>query len=166
MAPYSLVPGAVLASLLAFGTLVPTSAAADPLVRFDGGIGSQPLRAGVAGGVAAQVNDVFGVPPGGRPWVIERLKADFDTDGKAKVEGRGLLLGGGNGIGTAGNQSVRARLYCDGVPHDSELKPLDAHGDFTIGGFLNPIPPSPCNAPVLLIINANGSWFAGGIPKR
>ncbi|HEY0824142.1 MAG TPA: hypothetical protein VGD76_10180, partial [Ramlibacter sp.] len=51
------------------------ASAADPLVRFEGGIGSQPLAAG--GGV----NDVQGVPPGGRPWVIASLSADVKTDG-------------------------------------------------------------------------------------
>ena len=100
------------------------------------------------------------------PWVISRLSADVGTDGRIRVDGRGLLLAGGNNIGTAGGQSVRARLICAGVPHDSDLVPLDARGDFTISGFLNPFPPSPCNSPVLLIVNAGGAWFAAGIPKQ
>jgi hypothetical protein len=136
------------------------AAAAEPLVRFEGGIGSQPLRAG------ALVNDVFGTPPGGRPWAIASLSADIATDARIRVEGRGLLLGGGNGVGTTGGQSVRARLYCAGVPHDSEqLVPLEPNGDFRITGFLNPFPPAICNSPVLLILSGGGSWFAAGIPK-
>src|SRR5829696_6591420 len=83
------------------------------IARFDGGIGSQPLRAG------ALPNDVNGVPPGGRPWVISRLTADVRSDGRIKVDGRGLVLAGGSTIGTGGGQSVRARLYCGGVPHDT-----------------------------------------------
>lgn len=133
--------------------------AAEPLVRFEEGIGSQPLRAG------AQPNVVFGVNPGGQPWVISRLSVDVSADGRIRADGRGLLAGG-NGIGTAAGQSVRAKLICAGVPSDSELVPLDARGDFRIEGFLNPIPPAVCNTPVLLIVNANGSWFAAGIPKR
>ena len=39
----------------------------DTLVRFEGGIGVVPLR---AGGLA---NEVLGVQPGGRPWVIKDL---------------------------------------------------------------------------------------------
>ena len=45
--------GALAAGVLALAALVPgTANAADDLARFDGGIGSQPLRAG------AQINDV------------------------------------------------------------------------------------------------------------
>jgi hypothetical protein len=149
----------ILAACLMAAAALP-AAAADPLVRFEDGIGSQPLRAG------ALPNDVFGINPGGRPWVISRLSADVSTDGRIRVDGRGLLLGGGNGIGGNGGQSVRARLICGGVFFDSELVPLDERGDFRIGGFLNPIPPAVCTSPVLLIINANNAWFAAGIPKR
>jgi hypothetical protein len=135
--------------------------AAESLVRFDGGIGSQPLRAG------ALVNDVNGVPPGGRPWVIERLTADVRLDGRIRVDGRGLVLGGGNNIGTSGGQSVRARLYCGGVPHDTPtLVPLDPNGDFRIDSQVTPNPPFPCANPVLLILSGGGSWFAAGIPKQ
>jgi hypothetical protein len=131
----------------------------DSLVRFEGGIGSQPLR---AGGVA---NTVFGANPGGAPWVIASLSADVRTDGRISVRGRGLLLGGGNGIGTTGGQSVRARLVCGGVNFESALVALEPDGDFRIDGVLLPVPPSPCATPVLLIVNGNGSWFAAGIPK-
>ena len=149
------------ACLLSLAALLPLAAsAAEPLVRFEDGIGVQPLSAGPA------PNVVLGVSPGGQPWVISRLSADVSIDGRIRVDGRGLLLAGGNGIGTTGGQSVRARLFCDGVPFDSELVPLDPNGDFRIGGFLNPIPPSPCNSPVLLIVSGNGRWFAAGIPKR
>lgn len=140
--------------------------AADMSLRFDGGIGSQPLAAG------AVPNAVFGVNPGGRPWVIDRLNADIGVDGRVRVDGRGLLLAGGNAIGTGGGQTVRARLICGGVFHDSdETFALDARGDFHIGGFLTPRPPTPCATPVLLIINVPAAagvapaWFAAGIPK-
>ena len=145
---------------LALSALALPAAAADSIARFEGGIGSQPLRAG------ALVNDVNGVAPGGRPWVIASLSADVKSDGRISVVGRGLLLGGGATIGTPGGQSVRARLFCGGVPHDSPtLTPLEADGDFRIEESLTVTPPSPCANPVLLIINANGSWFAAGIPK-
>jgi hypothetical protein len=154
--------GAFAAGLLAMAAIVPRPALADTLVRFEDGIGSQPLRAG------ATPNLVFGVPPGGLPWVISRLSADVGTDARIRVDGRGLLLAGGNNIGTNGGQSVRARLVCAGVFHDSELVPLDERGDFRIDGYLNPFPPSICTTPVLLIINgaATPAWFAAGIPKR
>jgi len=149
---------ACLLSLTTFASL--GASAAEPLVRFEDGIGVQPLRAG------GLPNTVQGVPPAGTPWVVSRLSADVSTDGRIKVDGRGLVLAGGNGIGTPAGQSVFTRLVCAGVPHDSELVPLDARGDFRIEGFLNPSPPSPCANSVLLVINAGGTWFAAGIPKQ
>jgi hypothetical protein len=131
-----------------------------PLVRFDGGIGVQPLRAGAA------ANVVQGVNPAGTPWVIARLSADVKTDGRISVDGRGLLLAGSNGIGTNGGQSVRARLFCGAVAHDSVLVPLQPNGDFRIDDVLSPLPGNPCDNPVLLIVNAGGSWFAAGIESH
>jgi len=147
-------------AVLMMGMGIPAAAMAEgSLVRFEGGIGSQPLRAGGA------PNAVLGVNPGGAPWVIDRLSVEVKTDGRISVAGRGLLLGGGNGIGTTGNQSVRARLACGGVFHDTALVPLEPDGDFRIDDVLLPAPPVPCASPVLLIVSGGGSWFAAGIPK-
>jgi hypothetical protein len=149
------------ACLLSLACIAPLWAhAAEPVARFEGGIGVQPLRSGPA------PNVVLGVNPGGIPWVISGLSADVSSDGKINAEGRGLLLAGGNTIGTAGGQSVRARLFCGGAASDSDLVPLDARGDFKIDGFLVPTPPFLCTTPVLLIVNAGGNWLAAGIPKQ
>ena len=146
---------------LLLGVVYPLIANADDtLARFEGGIGSQPLRSG------GTPNVVQGVNPGGIPWVIDRLSAEVKTNGRISVDGRGLLLGGGNNVGRAGGQSVRARLFCGVVAHDSALVPLDADGDFRINDVLQPAPPSPCDSAILLIVNAGGSWFAAGIPAR
>jgi hypothetical protein len=154
----------VAGAFLFFLMAVPLASAAD-IARFDGGIGAQPLRA-VAPGVPA-TNDVNGTPPGGRPWVIERLTARVRDDGRITVDGRGLVIAGGATVGTPSGQSVRARLFCGGLPHDSAaIVPLEPNGDFRIDSQLVPPPPNPCANPVLLIINANGSWFAAGIPKQ
>ena len=67
-----------------------TTSAVHPL-RFEGAIGATP--AAIANG-ALIINVTRGVNPGGRPRVIERLQAE---------EGRGLLLGGGDG------RQIRAR---------------------------------------------------------
>lgn len=155
-----------LASALFLGVLAPLSAIADKddrvddsLVRFEGGIGSQPLRAG------GTPNLVQGLNPGGAPWIIAKLNANVKLDGSISVSGKGLLLGGGNGIGTTGNQSVRARLFCGTVSHDSALVRLAPNGDFKINDVLVPVPVAPCATPILLILNPNNSWFAAGIPK-
>src|SRR5215475_13901156 len=107
---------ALAACLFSGALLFPFAASAQaPLVRFDSGIGVIPVRAGPA------PNIVRGVNPGGVPWVISRLTADVRTGGRISVDGRGLLLAGGDGIGTTGNQSVRARLFCGDVMSDSVL---------------------------------------------
>jgi hypothetical protein len=147
------------ACLLSLAALVPLSAhAAEPLVRFEGGIGVIPVN-------TAGANVVLGVNPGGQPWVISSLSADVSTDGKINVDGRGLLLAGSNNIGRTGGQSVRARLFCDGIASDSTLVPLEPNGDFKIAETLIPTPPVPCTTPVLLIVSGGGNGFAAGFPQ-
>ena len=149
--------GAALFAALNYSAIV---IADDRLVRFDGGIGEIPVSS------LAAANVVKGVSPGGQPWVISRLVADVRTDGRISVDGRGLLLAGGNGIGTNGGQSVRAMLFCGAASFTSDLVPLQANGDFSIDGALSAVPSEPCDTPTLLIVNSGGRWFAAGIPKQ
>jgi hypothetical protein len=136
------------------------AAAQDRLVRFDGGIGVVPTRSNGA------PNVVRNAPPGGVAWVISRLSADVRTDGRISVDGRGLLLGGTDNIGTSGGLSVFARLFCGTSSFDSDPVQLSAEGDFRIEGQLPGLLLNQCDRPALLIINvANGAWFAAGIPK-
>jgi len=162
--------GSYAAALVALAALWSNPAqAADTIARFDGGIGSQPLRA------LAAPNLAFGLSPGGAPWVIADLRATFKADGSVSVDGKGLLLGGGNNIGRTGGQSVRARLICDATSptftvFDSALVPLEPNGDFKIRGFLSAIPTDSsgtvaCANAALLILNPGNAWFAAGIPK-
>jgi hypothetical protein len=123
--------------------------------------------------LAGSRNIVRGVNPPGQIWVIKALKAEIESDGHIEVRGRGLLLGGGNGIGTNGGQSVRATLICEAAApftlFDTGLVPLDADGDFRIDDVLaNPSAmfPASCASPVLLIRNGGGAWFAAGILDR
>jgi len=154
-----------LVAVLFLSAMAPAVQADDASLRFEGGIGVIPVSNVNAAGLGT-ANVVLGVPPGGQPWVIARLEARVKDDGRISVEGRGLLLAGGNGIGTNGGQSVEARLFCGGVAHDTGAVPLEADGDFRIEDILTPTPPSPCDSPVLLIVSSNGRWFAAGIPKR
>ncbi|HLQ23708.1 MAG TPA: hypothetical protein VK132_10905 [Gemmatimonadales bacterium] len=143
----------------------------ESLVRFEGGIGVIPVSS-VAGtqnanGTFPDVNrnDVRGVGPAMQLWVISSLSVDVKVDGRISVDGRGLLLAGGNAIGTAAGQMVQARLFCGTVAHNSGLVALDPNGNFQIDDVLSPTPPDPCSSPVLLIVNAGGRWFAAGIQK-
>jgi len=162
------------AALCAFLILPLTVAADNSLVRFDGGIGVIPVSnvAGVQNddGTFPNVtrNTVRNVPPGGQPWVISDLKVTVDLIGRIRAQGRGLLLGGGNNIGTNGNASVFATLFCGDLEQSSNLNgvPLEPNGDFKFDDVLTPTPPNPCTSPVLLIRTTNGGrWFAAGIPN-
>ena len=140
------------------------SALAQNLVKFSGGIGD--ISTGSTN------TKVRGVTAAGQIWVIRDLTADVKQDGSIRVDGRGLLLGAGDAIGSNGNASVFATLFCanDGnVQHSSNPAgvPLEVDGDFRIEDMLSPAPPSPCTSPVLLIwVTGTGGWFAAGIPKQ
>jgi len=145
------------------------SVSAGKLAEFEGGIGVIPV---VAGGGA---NVVRGVSPGGTPWVINKFEAKVEEDGDIRVEGKGLVLAGGNNIGSPdGVTLVAATLFCQTSPgppatfsaHSSGAHPLAADGDFKFKDTLSPVPPSPCTNPALLIraTSSSGPWLAAGIP--
>jgi hypothetical protein len=163
------IAGASLAAALAL-LVAPSASAHFVLVRFLGGIAVLP-----ASGVGA-ANVVHGIQPPGEPWVISFLRATVRAGltgpDRIHVEGLGLLLAGGNGIGTNGGQKVFATLICGGGAFSTPVATavaLDDNGDFTIDDILSPFPPSECDNPILLIRSATipGSpWFAAGIPVR
>ena len=145
------------------------------LVRFDHAIGVDPISNVVVNGTTttATPNVVRGVSPAGQIWRIADLDANVTTDGRIRVRGRGLLLGGGNGIGTNGGASVFATLFCGPAANafasssNQTGVTLDSDGDFTIEDVLSPMPPTTCESPVLLIRVAAGThpWFAAGIEQ-
>ena len=158
-------------ALLAGISMAPAMAASNLLV-FDHGIGVIPVSSGPGPGGSAETvnrNIVRGVQPPGNIWVIRELKASVKDDARIRVDGRGLLLGGGNSIGGTANQSVMATLICDASAPFTQYSsspigvPLDANGDFRIEDTLSPAPPADCASPVLLIRNLGGAWFAAGI---
>ena len=168
----------ILTALVA-GFFASSAMAADTLVKFEGAIGDIPV-ANVTGvpnpdGTFPDVtrNVVRQVNPAGQIWVISDFKADVKVDGHIRVDGQGLLLGGGNAIGTNGNASVFATLICEATPPFAQFSsnltgvPLAADGDFEIDDMLAPAPPAQCGSPVLLIrVSPSGAWFAAGIPSR
>jgi hypothetical protein len=156
----------------------PLRAGDDRFLKFNGGIGVIPVSnvtINAAGQTVVSRNTVRNVPSPGQIWVIRALKAEVAPDGAIRVRGRGLLLGGGNGIGTNAGQSVRATLICEAAAPFTEFStgdvvPLAANGDFEIDDVLVNVEmkpfPATCASPVLLIRNAGGSWFAAGILDR
>jgi hypothetical protein len=157
---------------LAYGA---AASADDHLARFDGGIGVIPVSSAPGTGATAETvnrNIVRGVQPPGQIWVISDLRADVRLDGSIRVDGRGLLLGGGNNIGFNANARVFATLICEAQAPFTERNttlagaPLPPNGDLRIDDVLSSVP-AECASPVPLILNAaNHAWFAAGIPKQ
>jgi hypothetical protein len=153
------------------------------LVTFKGGIGVEPVSAGVGQDPTATTvnrNIVRGVQPAGQPWVIADFNARVKANGQITARGKGLVFAGGNTVGTAlviaangvaaASLNVFATLICENiapfVERNTKPVPLAANGNFTIDDVLSPPPPASCATPVLLIRNAgNLSWFAAGIRK-
>ena len=145
----------------------------DTLVKFKGGIGVIPVSNVTVAGTVVTVssNIVRGVNPAGQIWVIDELDAKVKTNGDVKVNGKGLILGGGNSTGRATGQIVFATLICEASAPFTERSTatapgvlLTAEGDFKIDDVLAPLPVGECASPMLLIRNAaNGGWFAVGI---
>lgn len=166
--------GFVLACVLSLGLGSSLLAEDDNALRFDGGIGVIPVSNVTVNGdgsVTVSRNIVRTVNPPGQIWVIDALNAEVNGD-EIRARGRGLLLGGGNNIGTNANQNVFATLACgQAAPftlHSTPIAgvPLAPNGDFEIDDVLTPAPPLECVNPVLLIRNPAGAWFAAGIVKR
>jgi hypothetical protein len=164
-----------LACTMLLGVVFSQPAAADEL-KFKGGIGVIPVSSGVAVPPTAPVvesvnrNIVRGVQPAGQIWVIDQLDATASANGRIQVDGKGLILGGGNNAGRAPTgTSVFATLICEPTaPFTERISSpagvlLSPNGDFKIDDILSPLPPAVCLSPMLLIRNAaNFSWFAVG----
>jgi hypothetical protein len=143
-------------------------------LKFSGGIGVIPISnvaVDATGAVTVTRNMVRGINSPGQIWRIKDLEARIKNNGDIKVDGEGLLLAGGDNIGTNAGQSVAAQLFCGDQSFTSPGVPLEDNGDFKIEGILSPLPlPSTCETPVLLIRSINlttgvlGAWFAAGIP--
>jgi hypothetical protein len=147
------------------------------------GFGPQPVSSGAAipptlatAAVVESVNRniVRGVQPAGQIWVIDKLEATVSPNGRIKVDGKGLILAGGNNAGRAPSGtaalSVLATLICEPAAPFTERTSslagvlLAPNGNFKIDDTLSPLPPAACLSPMLLIRNAaNLSWFAVGI---
>ena len=153
--------GMLFAAVFVLGTMT-QSAMAQNLVAFSGGIGDI-----TNGSTSTAIENVLAA---GQIWVIRDLQAEVRVGGLIQVDGQGLLLGAGNGVGTNAGASVFATLFCSNdmdVPHSTNAAgvALQANGDFRIQDSLAPAPPDTCTDPILLIRDtANLSWFAAGIP--
>jgi hypothetical protein len=114
------------------------------------------------------------VTGGGQPWHTTNGSAEVDLgNGDLQFKVKGLVLAGGNAIGTPDNVTmVKGTLVCDTTGTlngnsdlvDSTLVPLNATGDANFEGNLGPLPAT-CSEPNLafLIRAASGVWIANGV---
>jgi hypothetical protein len=160
------VAASVLISTLVIGLDPVGAGPAHSKVRWDNVVGI--IQAGnVVGTGTGQVTG------GGQPWFTEQGKAEIDLHtGRLKFRVRGLVLMGGNSIGTRATVTpVKGTLVCDvdgtatgnSVLVDSELVPLSLQGDadFTGDVVLDPVCVSDADI-AFLIRTAGGAWIAAG----
>ena len=119
------------------------------------------LRSTLAPSVPAP-NDpqLHGVNPGGVPWQLTRGSVDLHSDGKLKVDIRGLVIPGTGNPGPV--TTVSASLFCGAdTEHTAAAKttsvPLSSKGDAKINQRITL--PAECLAPVVLV-NPNGNAAA------
>lgn len=109
------------------------------------------LRASLAGSVPEDA-PVFGVAPGGKPWVIGRSSVRVRQSGRLDLRVRRLVI---PGEGTGPVTTVTASLACNGeIADTSDSAPLSSAGDARIRDRLSV--PKRCLAPVVMV-NPNGN---------
>ncbi len=114
------------------------------------------------------------VTGGGQPWHTTSGRAEVNlTTGDLQFSVQGLVLAGGNAIGTPGNVTqVKGTLVCDTTGTgdgdstlvDTDLVTLSAQGDADFSDNVGALPDACVTAPNLafLIRTASGAWIASG----
>jgi hypothetical protein len=154
------------------------------LFRFVGGTGNQVFRNAATGPI---LNAVAGVNAAGAPWGITSFEAIVKLNGEISANGKGVLLLGGDGIGTRGGpRQVILSLFCrvppvppattsalNLTPFNSAPTDLNVDGAFALRGSLTDAtgatPPLNCadvndNRPVLLIRSVTPANPTTGAP--
>jgi hypothetical protein len=117
------------------------------------------------------------VTGGGAPWHTSRGSAEVNlTTGDLRFTIEGLVLAGGNSIGTPdGVTSVKGTLLCDttgvnspnSILVDTSLVTLDAQGNAKFKGNLGSLPFACTSQPnvAFLIRTSSGAWIASGMVR-
>jgi hypothetical protein len=128
-------------------------------------------------GILQANNVAAGVSGGGQPWSTLGGNANVNlVTGHVDFEVRGLVLAGGNSIGTPGAiTAVKGTLVCDtdgsaGAPVlvDTVLVPLSDEGDARFHGSVGALPAACTSEPDLsfLVRVGAGRWIANGAVLR
>ena len=101
---------------------------------------------------------LFGVPPGGAPWVITKGEATVRRNGDVKVRVKGLVIPTPPSNGTNPVPNIAATAYCGGTAvGTTHAVPFSLAGDARIDDTLATPLPSPCLAPAVLLNPAAGA---------
>ena len=94
---------------------------------------------------------LFGVKPGGAPWVIRRGQAEVSRDGRVEVRVRGLVIPTPPQNGTNPLPGIAATVFCGGTAvGTTQAVPFSRAGDARIEDRVAPLP-TPCLAPAVLL---------------
>ena len=94
---------------------------------------------------------LFGVAPGGAPWVINRGDAKVRRDGRVQVRLDGLVIPTPPSNGTNPVPEIAATVYCNGAAvGTTSAVPFSLAGNARIDDTLATPLPSPCLAPAVL----------------
>jgi hypothetical protein len=95
---------------------------------------------------------LFGVKPGGAPWVIRRSEAEVRRDGRVEVRVDGLVIPTPPQNGTNPLPGIAATVYCGAsAVGTTKTVPFSPAGDARIDDRLATALPSPCLAPAVLL---------------
>ncbi len=104
---------------------------------------------------------LFGVKPGGAPWVIGKGEARVRRDGRVRVDIEGLVIPTAPQNGTNPVSNLAATVYCNGAAAGTTTAvPFSTSGNARIDQTLAKPLPSPCLAPAVLINPAPGGGIA------
>ena len=164
----------IVAALALGASAAVQNAVADPgdSARWQSVIGVAQGNSVVGSGTGA----VTGAPG---PWSAQFGSAGADlARGDVHFDVRGLVLAGGNSIGTPGTVlEVKGTLVCDtngsasggnSVLVDTPLVTLDDEGNAQFHGSVGPLPPVCASEPdiAFLIRTASGRWIGNGAVLR
>jgi hypothetical protein len=95
---------------------------------------------------------LFGVKPGGAPWVIGKGEAEVRRDGSVKVEVEGLVIPTPPQNGTNPLNGIAATVYCGGTAvGTTKSYAFSTAGDAKFEARVAKALPSPCLAPAVLL---------------
>jgi hypothetical protein len=120
-------------------------------------------------GIIQAGNVVANIPGGGQPWSTLGGEAHVNLgSGRVEFEVRGLVLAGGNAIGTVPStiKEVKGTIVCNPTStpsvFDTPLVPLSAQGDAEFQGIISlPTVCTPNDIAFLVRIDA-ARWIANG----